>query len=192
MEYYLIRHGESTLNSQHILQGWKNPPLSVRGVEQAQKLRGTLPITYPIVSSDLLRAMDTARMLRHPSQTLRPDARLREIDVGEWQGLPKSSVQQLPQWVHYQHAPATFQFPRGESLPAVQRRILEAFQEYAESCPGLILVSHNIALKALICHIQGWGLDNINTIDLPNASVTRITRGKSGALQCDYIGQSLP
>jgi broad specificity phosphatase PhoE len=190
LDYYLIRHGESTLNIQHVLQGWKNPPLSGNGVRQAKTLHGVLPLSYPIISSDLTRAMDTARMFRYPSQPIQPDARLREIDVGKWQGRAKASVQNLPEWREYQIAPATFQFPGGESLPAVQRRIAAAFEEYMGNYSSLILVSHQIALKTLICHIQGWSLDRVNTLDLPNASVTHIVRQKSQTLFCDYIGRT--
>src|SRR5262245_32904670 len=84
----LVRHGESTYNAEARLQGQADPPLSERGREEARVLARWLDGAAPerAISSDLVRARETAALLGHPDA--RTDPRLREIDVGEWQGRP--------------------------------------------------------------------------------------------------------
>src|SRR3954452_23006856 len=84
----LVRHGESTWNAEHRLQGQLDPPLSELGRAQARELRPLVERleipTERIISSDLSRARETAELLG-----LRPgrlDPTWREIDIGEWGG----------------------------------------------------------------------------------------------------------
>src|SRR5919106_799551 len=80
----LVRHGESTWNSEERLQGQLDPPLSDRGREQARALAPILEALPEerIVCSDLARARETAELLGLSPG--RFDERWREIDVGEW------------------------------------------------------------------------------------------------------------
>ena len=89
----LVRHGESTWNAEHRLQGQADPPLSELGREQAEAL---LPFLDGIpdrrLSSDLTRAVQTAELLGLAGAPT--DPRWREIDIGEWAGfrLPHAST----------------------------------------------------------------------------------------------------
>src|ERR1700759_3832419 len=82
----IVRHGESVWNAEGRLQGQADPPLSPKGREEARGLAaaggGALPPR--VVSSDLIRARETAALLGHPDAET--DVRLREINVGEWEG----------------------------------------------------------------------------------------------------------
>jgi probable phosphoglycerate mutase len=85
MRLYMVRHGETLWNQERRLQGQADAPLSERGREQAKALapvfrNGVAPEL--VVSSDLARAHDTARLIGFPEPRL--DRRFREIDVGEW------------------------------------------------------------------------------------------------------------
>ncbi len=86
---YVVRHGQTDWNVVRRTQGQTNIPLNDVGREQAKALTpylSTLPIDV-IVSSDLARAAETADII---NQTLQKpcsrDARLREINYGEWEG----------------------------------------------------------------------------------------------------------
>ena len=78
----LVRHGESTWNAEHRLQGQADPPLSELGREQAEAL---LPFLDGIpdrrLSSDLTRAVQTAELLGLAGAPT--DPRWREIDIGD-------------------------------------------------------------------------------------------------------------
>lgn len=61
----LVRHGETELNGRGLLQGWRDSPLTERGIQQAQSLRDRLksePFTHA-VTSDLGRAKQTMSIL---------------------------------------------------------------------------------------------------------------------------------
>jgi len=84
----LVRHGQSTHNAQARLQGQADPPLSDAGRAEAELLRPALARFDEdrVLTSDLQRASQTAELLGYPGA--RRDPRLREIDVGAWEGRP--------------------------------------------------------------------------------------------------------
>ncbi len=62
---YIIRHGQTELNSKRVLQGRSDYPLNEIGIQQAkeaaEKLQG---ITFDTVySSPLIRALQTAKII---------------------------------------------------------------------------------------------------------------------------------
>ena len=61
MKLYMIRHGQSTANAQHLHAGWAQIPLTDQGMEQA-RIAGRLLAGIQFDSiyvSDLLRAQQT-------------------------------------------------------------------------------------------------------------------------------------
>ncbi len=96
-ELVLVRHGETDWNAEHRFQGHADPPLNDRGRAQAHaladELRGTpFDAAY---TSPLRRAAETAEILAVELQLpVRPVEALREIDVGEWQGLTRAEVRE--------------------------------------------------------------------------------------------------
>ncbi len=86
---YITRHGESTGNAGHFIQGHKNYSLTENGIEQAkqtaEKLQG---INFSaIYSSDLSRAKSTAEVLRLGRKLkIKTSKDLRERSHGTWEG----------------------------------------------------------------------------------------------------------
>jgi broad specificity phosphatase PhoE len=94
--FVLIRHGESAWNAAGRWQGPGDPPLSPRGREQAVRLADALAGEGidAIVSSDLLRATETAGILAaRLDATVAADPRLRELDVGRWSGRTRAEIE---------------------------------------------------------------------------------------------------
>jgi broad specificity phosphatase PhoE len=91
----LVRHGETDWNRENRFQGHADQPLNDRGREQARELAGSLgsqPLTA-LYTSPLRRASETAEIVgRELGLDPRPYEALREIDVGDWQGLTISEV----------------------------------------------------------------------------------------------------
>ncbi len=100
---FLLRHGETVWNREGRMQGWRDSPLTLRGVVQARacgaRLRELLGPGLPgfrIVSSPLGRAWQTAVLVaevcdRDPS-TVRHEPLLREISWGAWDGLTADEI----------------------------------------------------------------------------------------------------
>jgi broad specificity phosphatase PhoE len=164
---YLVRHGETTWNVERRFQGQLDVELSKTGLRQAEAVARWLagqPVEFAaIYSSDLKRASRTALIIGAKLGLVpRLDPALREINVGEWQGLVASEIEarfpgQLEEW---QEKIDSFTLPGGESIPVVQDRIYAAYQEIVEQHPGeaIIIVSHGAALAALMAALHDWDL----------------------------------
>jgi len=164
---YLVRHGETTWNVERRFQGQLDVELSKTGLRQAEAVAKWLaaqPVRFAaIYSSDLKRATRTALIIGGKLGLVpRLDPALREINVGEWQGLVASEIEerfpgQLEEW---QEKIDSFTLPGGESIPIVQDRIYTAYQEIVEQHRGqaIIIVSHGAALAALMAALHDWDL----------------------------------
>ena len=130
------RHGRTAWNAAGRFQGQLDPPLDAVGRAQAVHaaphlaagLRGQEAV---VVSSDLVRAVETAQALTaHLDVPLRLDPRLREHGMGVWEGLTRDEVadrypEQFEEWM----AGRPVRGRGGEETSAVTERVLSALQE---------------------------------------------------------------
>jgi broad specificity phosphatase PhoE len=132
----LVRHGETDWNRERRFQGHADTPLNDAGRRQAAELadmlRGErLTVVY---TSPLRRASETARIVaeRLGLQALELEA-LREIDVGDWQGLTIEEVRaRYPEHVHGAwHAG----WPNGETHAEFDARVLPALLDLGTRHP---------------------------------------------------------
>jgi broad specificity phosphatase PhoE len=153
----LARHGETDWNVQNRWQGHADTPLNERGRAQARALAERLAGTVleAIYSSDLLRASETAGIVAQGrGLTVQTDRRLREIDVGAWQGLTGDEVaERFPDGVR----------PDGESLEAFQARVVGALSAIGRSHNGatVLVVAHGGCARTLQRHLLGEPLPTL-------------------------------
>lgn len=161
----LLRHGQTTHNANRRMQGHLDTKLSEQGWEGARLVANMLAsagITR-IVSSDLSRAEDTARVVAETlGVDLRIDARLRETDLGQWQNLGHAEVdRKFPgaraAWRH----DARWAPPGGESRVDVARRARPVVDELMENYRDwdgatVLLVAHGGTISALAGSLLGF------------------------------------
>lgn len=157
----LVRHGETTWNAEQRAQGQTDVPLSDVGRRQAERLRTRLagePIAAAY-ASDLSRAWETARIaLAGRVVPLTPRAELREICLGEWQGLTVAEIR--ARWParseRFWNADPDAAPAGGETRRELQVRVVGAIQAITARHPAeqVLVVSHGGALRALVC----WAL----------------------------------
>ncbi len=180
-----IRPGETEWNRQERWQGWVAVPLNDHGQQQAQRLANFLRNTgmRALYSSDLRRATQTADILAE-TMGYAPvlDRRLRERNMGQWQGLTRAEIKAwYPE--EYQQLLAdreNFIVPGGESLRQVAERVRAAFDEIQQQDAGdtIGIVSHTTAVRVLLgdlvpdCEPDAMKFSNI--------SVTSISREGDG------------
>jgi len=95
----VLRHGESTWNTQRRWQGWLDAPLTPEGEAQAAQRAVALAragvVPRAVYTSDLERARRTAEILAgRLDAPLVPDQGLRERHGGEWQGCTADEIDQ--------------------------------------------------------------------------------------------------
>ena len=96
MEIVFETHSISTDNEAGIATGWLGGELSAAGREQARLLgeRRRCDAIDLVLVSDLARAVETAQIAFVGSGLrVRRDARLRECDYGEWNGMPVARLE---------------------------------------------------------------------------------------------------
>lgn len=154
----LLRHGQTHYNATMRMQGQLDTELSERGRIQAFAAAEALATRGPrtIVSSDLQRARVTAEVLGEATGlAVETDRRLRETDLGTWQGMTHLEVDEA--WpgarVAWRNAP-DWAPPGGETRLEVAARCREVVDELVASLPEwdkhpVVLVAHGGAIAAL-------------------------------------------
>jgi broad specificity phosphatase PhoE len=156
------RHGRTEWNASGRFQGQLDPPLDDTGRAQARRaadaLARELPAGTLVVSSDLVRARDTAQTLADALGTpLRVEPRLREHGLGSWEGLTREDVardlpEQYADWVEGRPVRGR----GGEDPAAVARRALSALSDLPPA-PVAVLVTHGGTGGRLVEALLGLG-----------------------------------
>lgn len=142
MKMYMIRHGESMANAEHLHAGWSQTPLSPKGEKEARRLAELLKgYTFSrVYSSDLLRARQTQEFsLPDADATVTP--LLREISVGDLAGKRADEcLQQYGERYLTDKAARDFRFFGGENREMHFARVKEFMDTVALQETGEIVV----------------------------------------------------
>lgn len=159
----LVRHGETGWNSTGRFQGHSNPSLNEKGETQAQEIAQQLAgeDVERIISSDLDRALETARMIaRDHHLSLMMEPLWRELNFGGWEGLTLTEIQsRFPQQcTEWMQDPWVVRIPGGETVEELKLRVIEAWNRMVEDLPAVntvVIVAHGGPLRILMCHLTG-------------------------------------
>lgn len=168
-EVYILRHGETVWNAENRMQGGLNSPLTDRGRTQAARqaaiLAGCDLSGFDAVSSPQGRAFETAAIaLARLVPQVRTDERLREIGVGDWQGLVRDPAWITGPVVNTPDGPIAYyeNAPNGEGFAALELRC-RAF--LADLAGPAVLVTHGITSRMLRTVLLGRPRQSLG--DLP-------------------------
>lgn len=188
----LIRHGETDWNRDRRVQGHLDIGLNATGRAQARRLGAALAerdAIARIYSSDLVRALDTARAMVHFTHAaLVPMAALRERHFGTFEGLSfaQASAQFPDQAWHWQHRTPDWSPPGGgESLLVFRQRVLATIRALGAKNIGqhIALVTHGGVLDILYRAATGLGLQDTRTWKIGNATINRVLWTPHGGLR---------
>lgn len=177
LNLYLVRHGQTEWNIERRFQGWLDSPLTHQGVLCALELKEKIrPIKFDrFISSPSERAVKTLELiLPDDGATFELDDRLREINLGPWQGLTHEAIEALypEQLQMFYMKPEAFILQHAESYFDVYHRI-DAFvndlieQYKTKKNQNVLIVTHGIALM-----IFQLIFDGANLTELPRYSVS--------------------
>jgi len=176
-----IRHGETSWNVDTRIQGQLDIPLSANGRWQAERLAEALrdePI-QAIYASDLARAWETAQYLGQAhGLTVTQETGLRERGFGDFEGMTFAEIEVLlpEQSLRWRRRDPDFSPPGGESLVALNARVLEAAGRLAARHPGeqIALVGHGGVMDVLYRAATRLDIQAPRTWALGNAAINRL------------------
>jgi broad specificity phosphatase PhoE len=179
----LIRHGESTWNREHRIQGQLDPPLSDEGRRQAGLLGARLAGRKfaAAYTSDLKRAAETAELIgRSAGVRAQPVQRLREIFLGQWEGLTTTEIaERFPQaWARWVEEPDWDVVPGGEGAAFFETRVAAALDEILtrHAHGEVLVVTHGGVIQIALHRIVGRPGRGLFPFKIQNASITLLER----------------
>ena len=185
----LVRHGQTDWNTQWRYQGQTDTPLNATGVEQVTALGRRLAAEGLdcVYASDLQRAWRTGEAIAgHHGLVIRAEPRLREINLGDWEGSTYSEIEardpeRLARWVK---DPVSVCPPGGETLAALASRVETLLDELCQrpESESIVLVSHGGTLGVLLCLALGMPTQNRWRLRLDSASVSELHLYEEGAI----------
>ena len=192
---HALRHTTVLAEGKDRLLGQWDLPLSEEGLSEARSLVHQAALRIPkdsvsaIYTSDLSRCSAIAELLHEETGwEVRRDPRLREQELGDWEGKTGEELKQGPredlEAFHFSsgswHPPGG-----GESLVDVAKRSFEWFAEAsrARGNRDVVLIAHSGVLRVLIAKIIGLPFDNAIAVAPPIGSYSRMS--------CDHRGNGL-
>jgi probable phosphoglycerate mutase len=175
----LVRHGQSTWNQEHRIQGQLDPPLSDEGRLQSERvgrrLAGRRFVGF--YSSDIKRAMETSQAIAaavgfNPT----PSRSLREIYLGEWEGLTTEQIaKRFPDaWASWVEEPNWDAVPGGEGAAFFETRVAAALDDIYERHESgeVLVVTHGGVIQIALHRVVGRPSQGLFPFKIQNASIT--------------------
>ncbi len=177
---YLMRHGAIEATQEKRFVGQIDPPLSPDGRKQSERqgrqLRNIL--FSGVWCSDLKRAYETAAIVcRDRGLTLQPAPELREINLGQWDGMAMSQIREaFPDlWQARGEDIGHFRPPGAESFADLQQRVVPFIRRIAaQSAGNTLIVTHAGVIRVLLCQVLQMPLSHLFRIHLDYGGITLI------------------
>lgn len=154
-----IRHGATTWNTEHRIQGLRDVPLSDEGRNALRGMRPPQQLARAHwFASPLMRTVETAELLGVMAV---PEPLLAEMDWGEWEGRTLHELrEQNPAAMRANEARGLdFRPPGGESPRDVQGRLTDWAEALLDQGPGPYgAVTHKGVIRAAVALALGWDM----------------------------------
>ena len=177
----LVRHGESTWNREHRIQGQLDPPLSDEGRHQVELLGRRLAGRHlaGFYASDLKRAFETAEAIGAFVDLIpEPTPGLREIYLGDWEGLRTDEIaERFPDaWARWRQEPDWDLVPGGEGAARFEARVIATLDEILDrhSHGDVLVVTHGGVIQVALHRVIGRPSRGLFPFKIQNASISLI------------------
>ncbi len=186
---YLVRHGQTAFNLERRYQGALDSPLTEAGAAQAARIGSLLGELvsgegWQVTASPQGRAWRTAEIINQRlALPLERDERLREISLGDWDGLLIEEVRRrappdVTVWERQLYA------PRGETFEALCERIGAWLADVEGAGRPVIAVSHGMAGRVVRGLYAGLDRAAMLKLEVPQDAVFRLHKGVVERIDC--------
>jgi probable phosphomutase (TIGR03848 family) len=184
----MVRHGQTPTTGSVLPGRAKGLHLGDKGREQAERAAariGAVGKVKAVYASPMERTQETAVPIAKACKLrVRTHKGLIEADFGAWTGRKLGELSKLPEWRTVQRNPSAFRFPRGESFPEMQARMVGAIGDLVARHPGeaIVVVSHADTIKAAVASAMGTHLDLFQRIVISPCSISAVTYTPDGPI----------
>lgn len=178
---FLIRHGPTHAKS---MVGWSDLPADLSDTAALARLEAALPPEALVVSSDLIRAVDTATAIQGSRRRLPHLQGLREIHFGEWElrSWKEIDAEDPTRIRAYWETPGETSPPGGESWNQVCARVNDAVDGLLQAHAGrdLVIVGHFGQILTQIQRATGISAEAAFSHKIDNLSLSELHYGPTG------------
>jgi probable phosphoglycerate mutase len=199
---YLVRHGQTVFNAERRFQGGVDSPLTPLGEAQAKNMGRMLrhltasQDDWTILASPLGRARQTAQIIHaemaHP-RDIEFDERLREISMGEWDGLTQPEIEALSgrklpnrsdrKYKNFSHW--WFDAPGGETFEGFFGRLQSWLTDAQAGQRKLIVVAHGGSGRMIRGAYLGLTQQEMFELEAPQDAFFHLANGTIGRIDCE-------
>ena len=186
----LLRHGQSQWNLENRFTGWRDVPLTEKGIQEAKNagllIKKNNIIIDKVFSSVLERANKTAEiaiveagiksLIDGENINYTKNQKLNERDYGDLVGLNKAETAEKfgKEQVHIWRRSYDVSPPNGESLKDVVSRVSPYFENEIEPLimdnKNILIAAHGNSLRAILIKVGLYKPEEISSIELPTGS----------------------
>ena len=186
----LLRHGQSQWNLENRFTGWRDVPLTEKGIQEAKNagllIKKNNIIIDKVFSSVLERANKTAEiaiteagidsLINGENVNYTKNKKLNERDYGDLVGLNKAETAERfgKEQVHIWRRSYEIPPPNGESLKDVVSRVSPYFENEIEPLimdnKNILIAAHGNSLRAILIKVGLYKPEEISSIELPTGS----------------------
>lgn len=180
-----VRHGQTEWNTQRRVQGGGS--LNDQGQEQVKALarRLTAESITAAYASPTIRTRQTARAIIRPMGLhCRMRKTLRDLDYGAFAGanLDQVTAEDPQFWARWRSNPDTVNFPDGENLSQLRKRISRFLREITAHHENetILAVTHDSPIRAIVSIALGAGDERHHDFTVPTGSISIFYVEESG------------
>ena len=172
---FLVRHGPTHAKT---MVGWSDLPADLSDTAAIARLKAHLPREALVVSSDLIRAVDTASAIQGARRRLPHLPALREIHFGAWElrSWKEIDAEDPTRIRAYWETPGETTPPGGESWNQVCARVNDAVDQLLATHAGqdLVIVGHFGQILTQIQRAEGLSAEAAFSHRIDNLSVSEL------------------
>ena len=172
MKLYVVRHGETSWNLEHRVQGITDIPLTDNGREKAKEL---IPLVKElnidvVIASPLERARETAKIITDGAYPINTDDRIKERDWGLNEGAPLDEVDKWDCWDVILNTSVQNIEPVQDFMDRVSNFIEDITDKYKDK--NVLVVTHSAVSRVIHYMLEQIPEDaNLSRIDIPNLRI---------------------
>jgi broad specificity phosphatase PhoE len=174
---HLVRHGRHALLHRILCGRMPGVELDECGREQMNAVARMIePTAHILQSSPQRRTLQSAAIMAAalglPVEIV---SAFDEIDMGQWTGMELAGLAKDKHWQQWNEQRGSTCPPEGESMAALQKRVVDHLEQLRTTEGTIVIVSHAEPIRAALMHYLGIPLDHFHSLKINPASVSTIT-----------------